>query len=255
MTIENYKLEGTWGTSLLGGRAHVIVSAQYQDSPDTVYPQQRSWFQDTQLVNNPAYTATNGLPKLIHANNVGYAQATAGGVITANAAGTVAGSANALANIQFVGPAARRRPIAPATFRACMPMEARTIPRSAISIPLTVNFRNDRVRLCQLQDHLGYPGLGCSSITAKRVISPSSPAYKSAASQSRLTMPIWTPPWPRAWRRWASPPLRMGTLNTNNINLNNLTLSPLENSVGIPVNEDERTLYRGVFSLDGSLGR
>jgi hypothetical protein len=105
---QSWKIESAWGDSFFGDRLHLQASAQYQDSPNEIHPNQRAWFQDTQLVNNPAYTATNGQPKLIHANNVGYSTATTGGVIVSNPAGvingvTVPGSANAFANIQFLG--------------------------------------------------------------------------------------------------------------------------------------------------------
>src|SRR6202000_3424197 len=84
-----YKGEISYGTDFDGDRGHTIFAASYLGSPDTFFINQRSWFQNTRLVNNPAYVSGNGQPQLIHANNVGQSQATQGGLIT--------GCANALA--------------------------------------------------------------------------------------------------------------------------------------------------------------
>ena len=57
-------------------------------------------------VSNPTYAAGNGQPQLIIANNVGLANATQGGIITASPAGSraaYAAAANALRGIEFVG--------------------------------------------------------------------------------------------------------------------------------------------------------
>ena len=87
------KGELSFGTDLFDGKAHLILSGAYLYSPDVVIPQQTSWYKSQALVNNPAYTATNGQPRLIHAENVGLANATQGGLIVTGP----------LAGIQFVG--------------------------------------------------------------------------------------------------------------------------------------------------------
>ena len=66
----------------IGSRAHLIVSGAYLYSPDRVIPTDTSWYKAQNLVNNPAYTTTNGQPRLIHADNVGLSTATQGGLIT-----------------------------------------------------------------------------------------------------------------------------------------------------------------------------
>ena len=108
---ESYKFEASYGTSFAGDRGHIILSGAYMDSPQPYFADQAQWFNGTKLVNNPAYTATNGQPQLIHANNVGLAQATQGGLIVSNPAGTTPGSANILAGTQFVGPAGTPAPL------------------------------------------------------------------------------------------------------------------------------------------------
>ena len=77
------KAELSYGTDFDGDRGHIILSASYLTSPDTFFINQRSWFKNTRLVNNPAYNGgANGQPQLIHADNVGQSQATQGGLIT-----------------------------------------------------------------------------------------------------------------------------------------------------------------------------
>lgn len=75
------KGEISFGTDI-GPRAHLIVSGAYLYSPDRVIPTDTSWYRSQNLVNNPAYTPTNGQPRLIHAERVGMANATQGGLIT-----------------------------------------------------------------------------------------------------------------------------------------------------------------------------
>ena len=81
-TRKTAKTELSYGTDLFGDRLHLILSGHWLNSPDTVVPQQTSWYKAGQLVNNPLYTATNDQPRLIHATHVGLSQATQGGLIT-----------------------------------------------------------------------------------------------------------------------------------------------------------------------------
>ncbi|HEY4368935.1 MAG TPA: TonB-dependent receptor [Steroidobacteraceae bacterium] len=83
------KVELSFGTDFAGDRGHVILSGSYTDTPDEFYSYDISGFKYQRLVSNPAYVAGNGQPRLIHATNVGLAQATPGGIITNTAlAGT-----------------------------------------------------------------------------------------------------------------------------------------------------------------------
>ena len=93
-TRRTAKAELSFGTGLFDDRARLIVSAAYLYSPDHVVPQETSWYKAQNLVNNPAWTATNGLPRLIHSDYVGLASMTQGGLITGGP----------LKGIQFVGP-------------------------------------------------------------------------------------------------------------------------------------------------------
>lgn len=93
-TRQSGKAELSFGTDMFGGRGHLILSGGYLYSPDHVVPQETSWYKAQNLVNNPAWTATNGEPRLIHADYVGLSSATQGGLITGGP----------LRGIQFVGP-------------------------------------------------------------------------------------------------------------------------------------------------------
>src|SRR5439155_6081797 len=66
----------------------------YHNTPDTYFSNEIAGFKYQRLVTNPAYTATNGQPQLIHADYVGLVQATPGGIITGGP----------LKGVYFVGP-------------------------------------------------------------------------------------------------------------------------------------------------------
>ena len=104
----NQNLEADWGTDVLGGRGHVILAATAAFKPQPVPVADLGWYKHDQgpayWVANPAFTATNGQTVYIKASNVGNAQATQGGLITASPAVAATGTpANALRGIQFVG--------------------------------------------------------------------------------------------------------------------------------------------------------
>ena len=99
-TRQQAKAEISYGTDLFGGRGHFIVSGAHLYSPDHVVPQETSWYNAQNLVNNPAFTATNGQPRLIHAEQVGLSSMTQGGLITGGP----------LRGIQFVGPSGTPAP-------------------------------------------------------------------------------------------------------------------------------------------------
>ena len=93
---ESDKVELTYGTEFGGGRGTLLVSGSYSYTPDTFFSYDIDGFAYQRLVDNPAYVAGNGQPRLISGENVGLLQATSGGVITSGP----------LAGIQFVGQAA-----------------------------------------------------------------------------------------------------------------------------------------------------
>ncbi|HWK50156.1 MAG TPA: TonB-dependent receptor plug domain-containing protein, partial [Steroidobacter sp.] len=90
------KFELSWGTGFAEDRGHIILSGSYTDTPDEFYSYHIPGFRYQRLVTNPNYAAGNGQPRLIHADYVGLAQATPGGIITSGP----------LAGIYFTGQAA-----------------------------------------------------------------------------------------------------------------------------------------------------
>jgi len=77
-----YRAEVTYGQGFNDDRGHFVVSGVYGKSPQTFFSNKIEGFDNQRLVNNPAYTPTNSEPLLIRANKVGLAQATPGGIIT-----------------------------------------------------------------------------------------------------------------------------------------------------------------------------
>ncbi|MBS0332842.1 MAG: TonB-dependent receptor, partial [Proteobacteria bacterium] len=89
-----FKADITAGRSFAGGRGHIVADINYQNTPEGVDLKDRDWFHSSAVVNNPAFTATNGQPRQITVTGAGPVNVSPGGVITAGP----------LKGIQFVGP-------------------------------------------------------------------------------------------------------------------------------------------------------
>jgi len=79
----NYRLAATVGQSMLDDRLHILLSGEYfnQSGVDTIA---RDWNDNGYFqINNPAYTATNGLPQRLVGAGFGPAGYTKGGLVTA----------------------------------------------------------------------------------------------------------------------------------------------------------------------------
>ena len=80
---ENWNGNLAYGRSFAAGRGHILLSVagMKQDGIDSVYS--RGWYNPGyNFIANPAWTATNGLPARILRNDVGFTNATEGGLIT-----------------------------------------------------------------------------------------------------------------------------------------------------------------------------
>jgi iron complex outermembrane receptor protein len=79
---ETFKFSATHGSEFADGRGHVLLAGEMTED-DGVYGTHRKWAdkENWQLMANPAFTATNGLPKYIIAPNVGPGNGTLGGLI------------------------------------------------------------------------------------------------------------------------------------------------------------------------------
>ena len=256
----SYKAELSYGVDFDGERGHLIGSASYANSPDALFVSQRSWYDNTKLVNNPTFVSGNGQPQYIHADNVGLSQATQGGLITASPANAQGLNANALRGIQFVGPSGT-----PASFNfgnisgaysnggdgegSEGDLDHLTIPirtftffgygsyklADNLSASLELNYGKS------FSENNSYAANRFGTVTIQRdnaYLNPTIGAQMDALGIASFSL---------------------GTSNLNNLDttgahLANNSLSAEAESLGVPVSTNRRQLFRGVFNLEGSLG-
>ncbi|HUO02451.1 MAG TPA: TonB-dependent receptor plug domain-containing protein, partial [Rhizomicrobium sp.] len=251
-----WKAEASYGADFDGGRGHVLLSGQYTDSPDVVFSGQRAWYQAQALVNNPAFNGINGQPQYILATHVGLSQATTGGLIVGNAAGTTPGSANVLRGVQFAGP--QGTPTAFDFGNISGPLSNGGSAQNAegelndltVAYHTTTLFGYGRYRLtpdieASVQLNYGQSWTENNSVPAVRpgnlTILAGNPYIPASVAATMAANGI--------------PSLTLGTINTNNItDFSHLTEGELAQSLGVPVNISTRALARGVFTLEGALG-
>ena len=249
----SYRVQAAAGTGFADGRGQVIAAFNYMDSPDVVYAKQRKWNTYRQLVDNPAYTETNNEPRYIHHDNVGISQGTQGGLITGGP----------LKGIQFVGPNGTPVPYTPGVGQGPVTGGGDTDTLQASLDGLTVRYRT-----------LSAFGYGSYELTDWLKASVqlnygethsknnSVPAIRPGNMQIALDnayLPQSVKDAAAAWNL-ANPGNEITSLPFGTTNMNNLSLdddySPelFEQQLGIPVATTDRTLKRGVFSLEGDLG-
>lgn len=78
---EQYKASVTAGTAFARRRGHLLVSGDFSDVAG-ITGNPRSWYRGWKVLNNPAYTPSNGQPLLLARPSVGLSQATPGALIT-----------------------------------------------------------------------------------------------------------------------------------------------------------------------------
>ncbi len=79
----NWKVVLTGGNAFAGGRGHYIVSGEVGANSGVQDPSNRDWNQtNIGIMNNPAYTPTNGLPEQIVRDPVSNMRSAPGGLIT-----------------------------------------------------------------------------------------------------------------------------------------------------------------------------
>src|SRR4051794_38368594 len=89
--IRSLSAQAMWGQNFAGDRGHIEIAGEYNNRPDTALLIEQKWYRGTYLVTNPgvtAATASNTNPLFVPANNVGLANSTIGGLVTASPAGT-----------------------------------------------------------------------------------------------------------------------------------------------------------------------
>ena len=240
-----YGAEATYGFDVAGGRGHIILSGDYTNSSDAVWVNQLHWWNSTYLMQNPAYTPTNGAVQYLHYNNVGQ-RATQGGVILSGP----------LANIQFVGPNGTPVPYDPGVVTGTMAAGGSSnpfnseIPTTLASYPYrtTTLFAYGSYKLtpdikASLQLNYGHGWSISTSTTAltQSMVIHDDNAYLPQSIKDQMT-------------NLGVTSFQLATNSTNNVNLYNPNFTDFEHSLGVPVNVVNRELKRAVFSLDGTLG-
>jgi len=247
-----YEVEASYGQDIFGGRGHVIVSGNYQQSPDSVFGIDRSWYTGTYLMNNPAYVAGNGQPKTIHRSNVGQFGTNGGAII-----------AGPLAGIQFVGPNGTPVPYdkglttgtgsvggSSNIYNSEQPTNLLAFPFHSLTLFGYGQYRLTSNISASLQLNYGKSWSMNDSTTAfkqnYRIYSDN--AYLDPSLAARMNAPGYS------LVANGRPYFELSTPMTNNVDLHNPDFHQFQNSIGVPVNVSARQLFRGVFSLDGSIG-
>jgi iron complex outermembrane recepter protein len=242
---EQRKVELSLGTDFAGDRGHVILSGSFLDSPDSFFSDQTPGFDYQRLVTNPAYAPGNGQPALIHASGVGLVQATPGGIITGGPLkGTyfVGNGIPETFNYANVSSGYYTNGGTPNTQEGDFNLNAFPLKNSTIFALGTFKI-SDAVK-ASLQFNYGsssaisnsYTDLfyGTLTIHNDNAFLPSQTVAQMAAA-GVTSFPF-------------------GTTNINNLTGNGGSVQAGISSLGVPVFQVDRNLYRGVFSLDGRIG-
>ena len=264
-------LEGAWGTNFADGRGHLVLSGNYTNSPDSVFLGQAGWWKGTTLVQNPAYTIGGSQPLFIHKDHVGNIQVTQGGLIGANSAGG-AGSAlaaNALAGTQF-GPNGTVSAFNYGTvygsgcYNCSADERTNALRFSPLAVPyhhatlfaygsyqLTADIKASLQLNYGLSGERNFGGLR----QALQTVRPDN-AYLDAGIAARfgtLSNGFNAATGASGTATAPTQSLTLGTQNLNNMPAGSYRLSALCQSVGLPCNNNNRALTRGVFTLEGRL--
>jgi iron complex outermembrane receptor protein len=277
---KSYKFEVTAGTDFLGGRAHTEFAGTYTMSPDTFYTWNRSWYDRSNralypcALVNPASTAT-----LCHTPTGTYATTnTNGGIITASPATTGAAlatnianiallgqgyagvgagggvAANALKNIQFVGPNAQPVPFNSgiSSGSSCFACSANVDSDVANASPGAVPYHN-----YTLFNYTSYKLT--DDITASLMLNYGWNAEQNIANNGRRSqqnIQIDNPFLPASIRQSminnAIPSITLGTSAIENLQSHrDVSMFNLSKSIAQNYIQNYRQLMRGVFTLTG----
>jgi outer membrane receptor protein involved in Fe transport len=230
-------------------------------SPDTVFAYQRDWNKYRNLMLNPAYTPTNGEPRLIHADNTGLSQATNGGLIQGPAClGPVVSGAcsnpNPLYNIRFVGRDATPVPFDPGIVAGGNSVNGDAETDYPATNPLAVPYRT--VNLFGYT-HFDITGSLRASVQVNYGESRARNNSTPATWYGTLPISIENPYLPQSIRDTMADlglsSINLGTTSITNLSRGHYSLDGFVNdTIGVPVSVQTRELMRGVFSLDGRIG-
>lgn len=236
-----HKLEVSYGTDFAEGRGHFIASGAYTQTPDEFYSYDIPGFKYQRLVSNPA--PGNGQPRYLHADNVGLAQATPGGIIVSGP----------LRGTYFSGQSAT-----PARF------DYGNLSQNYYTNGGTLNVSEGDIGLVAAPSKgstlFGYGSFDIADNLKVSLQLNHGKFWSKTNSWSDIkygTVRIRddNPFIPEATRQ------QMGQLGVTEFMLGTMNhipgrpdLSEQTNSLGVPVSEQTRTLNRAVISLDGGIG-
>jgi len=261
----NYRAQAAFGTGFDDDRGRVIVAGNFFNAPSNIFANQRGWNKYRQLVNNPAFTATNSEPRLIHANNVNLAGATTGGLIVAGcrvaltaAGGCPAGQStttSVLQNQQF-GANGALSPFAATNFSGQVAANAETL-QGALN-NLAIQYRTGSVFGLVSYDVADWLKLSVQANYGATFSRNNSVPFIRIGAQApfiRAENPF-VPAAVRAQMTAAGlTAIQVGTTNQNNITGDTLSYDNFAaNALGVPVATTDRSLMRGVFTAEGDIG-
>jgi outer membrane receptor protein involved in Fe transport len=277
-TVQHREIKAafTVGNDFAGGKGHFIVSADHTWSNDPVFTSQMNWYNNGQIVQNPAATSSNGLPYYIHVRNAGTAEYTEGGLITGNTAGGTGSSiaANSLVGTQFVDNGIAQ-PFNFGTVNAANPnvcyagcsanarnsevLTLLAVPYHAttafgyVSYDLTSDIKASlQVNYGALgEQNTGTPRTSTLTMYADNAFLP-----KSVASQFGVLSNGYNSATGLGGTAAApTQSIKLGSIAENNIDLSKpLNITDVCATDGEPCLYDRRTLTRAVFTLEGALG-
>ncbi len=249
------KVELALGTGFADDRGHIEVAGSLWNVPDPYFTADVPGWKSQRLVSNPACgggVCPPGEPTWVHANYVGLATATTGGVITGPCTGAPCGP---LTNVAFgqngvpyqfdpgnVSEGFFSNGGTPNYEKGFIGVDAQPLRNETAFALLSWKF-NDALT-ASLQLNYGTTSTTNNSYTADQygsaVINSGNP-FIPASIQSYMTTHGITS-------------FNLGTTNDNNTPRAAAPFGSQENTLSIPVAFVHRTLERGVFTLDGSLG-
>ena len=243
------------GTDILGGRGHVEFAGSYVWSPDTVQQLDRGWYWGQPQIVPSASLGLTGAPTYVTLHGVtaesGSASYTNGGLITANPAGTVAGSANILKGTQFIGPNAQAVPFNFGNVNggSCVYCSASPYTDTGLNF-LAVPFHNFTF--------FNYDSYHLTNnITASIMLNYGQEASEgsSAGRQGTVVIQSGNPYIPASVQATMTangiPSFTLGTSTAGNINPYDPTTNTANQAIGLELVQLQRQLMRGVVSLDG----
>ena len=262
----NYRVQAAWGTGFDDNKGRIIVAGNWFDAPSNIFANQRSWNRYRQLVNNPAFTATNSEPRLIRADNVNLSNATTGGLIVGacNAALSASNacptanqiSAGSLQNQQFIGANGQLAPFGARFISGQIAADADTL-QGALN-NLAIRYRTGSLFGLVKYDFADWLRVSAQFNYGTTFSRNNSVPFIRTGAQAPFIR-VDNPFLPEAVRQqvvannWTA--IRIGTTNINNITPANLDYDNFAaNALGVPVATTDRQLWRGVLTAEGDLG-